>query len=125
MTKALASPRVKVCLDTQHSFAAGYNVVEEDGLNRALEEFDREIGLLNLVAVHANDSKVPFASGVDRHENIGQGHMGLEGFRCIMRHSAFRDVPFLLEVPGVEGKGPDKANLDILKGLREEVGAES
>ena len=123
--KALASPQVKVCLDTQHLFAAGYQVTEEAGLERVMEEFDREIGLSNLVAVHANDSKTPFASGVDRHENIGQGHMGLEGFRVIMGHPAFRDVPFLLEVPGDDGKGPDKANLDILKRLREEVGLEA
>ena len=74
-----------------------------------MEEFDREIGLDNLVAVHANDSKIPFAGGVDRHENIGEGHMGVEGFRVIMGHPAFRDVPFLLEVPGAEGKGPDKS----------------
>lgn len=122
MMKALASPQVKVCLDTQHLFAAGYNVCEKDGLEQTMEEFDREIGLANLVAVHANDSKTAFASGVDRHENVGQGHMGLEGFRVIMSHPAFREVPFLLEVPGADGKGPDKANLDVLKRLRAEAG---
>ncbi len=122
LMKALASPNVKVCLDTQHLFAAGYDVTSKEGLDRVMEEFDREIGLSNLVAVHANDSKTPFASGVDRHENIGQGHMGLDTFRVIMAHPAFRDVPFLLEVPGEDGKGPDKANLDVLKGLREELG---
>jgi deoxyribonuclease-4 len=120
--KALASPQVKVCLDTQHLFAAGYAVTEKAELERVMEEFDSEIGLSNLVAVHANDSKTPFASAVDRHENIGQGHMGLEGFRTIMSHPAFRDAPFLLEVPGEDGKGPDKVNLDTLKRLREEVG---
>jgi deoxyribonuclease-4 len=120
--KAVGSPRLKVCLDTQHSFAAGYNMINEEGLALAMEEFDSEIGLSNLVAVHANDSKTAFGSGVDRHENIGQGHMGLEGFRVILGHPTFRDVPFLLEVPGMEGKGPDKANLDILKQLREEAG---
>jgi deoxyribonuclease-4 len=125
LVKAVSSPQMGVCLDTQHLFAAGYEVTEEAGLERVMEEFDREIGLSNLVAVHANDSKTPFASGVDRHENIGKGHMGLEGFRVIMRHTAFRDVPFLLEVPGEDGKGPDKANLDILKGLRAEVGIKS
>ena len=87
-----------------------------------MEEFDREIGLDNLVAVHANDSKIPFAGSVDRHENIGEGHMGVEGFRVIMGHPAFRHVPFLLEVPGAEGKGPDKSNVDVLKGIREELG---
>ncbi|MFH1560030.1 MAG: deoxyribonuclease IV [Chloroflexota bacterium] len=122
MVKAVSNPQMGVCLDTQHLFAAGFEVTEKAGLERVMEEFDREVGLSNLVVVHANDSKTPFASGVDRHENIGQGHMGLEAFRIIMRHPAFMDVPFLLEVPGEDGKGPDKANLDVLKGLRAEVG---
>lgn len=122
LMKALASPNVKVCLDTQHLFAAGYDITHKDGLERVMEEFDREIGLSNLVAVHANDSKTPFGSAVDRHENIGEGHMGIDGFRVIMGHPAFKDVPFFLEVPGVEGNGPDRANVDVLKGLRAEVG---
>jgi apurinic endonuclease APN1 len=122
MMKALASPNVKVCLDTQHLFASEYDVTHKEGLERVMEEFDREIGLSNLVAVHANDSKSPFGSAVDRHENIGEGHIGLDGFRTIMGHPAFKDVPFLLEVPGIEGNGPDKANIDVLKGLRAELG---
>ena len=122
LMKAVASPRVKVCLDTQHLFAAGYNIVDKDGLERTMEEFDREIGRDKLMAVHANDSKTPLASAVDRHENIGEGHMGVEGFRVIMGHPAFRDIPFLLEVPGADGKGPGKADVDVLKGIRQELG---
>ncbi|HCH07690.1 MAG TPA: hypothetical protein DEW32_00630, partial [Dehalococcoidia bacterium] len=83
MVKAIDDKRVKICLDTEHCFAAGYNIADTEGVKAAMEEFDREIGLSNLVAVHANDSKTPFASAVDRHENIGEGHMGLEGFRTI------------------------------------------
>jgi endonuclease IV len=111
-----------VCLDTQHCFAAGYNLAEPDGIDAAMEEFDREVGLSRLVAVHANDTKVEHGSGVDRHENIGEGHIGLEGFEVIMGHSAFRDVPFLLEVPGTDKKGPDQENLDRLKTIRERLG---
>ncbi len=122
LMKALEAPNVRVCLDTQHLFAAGYDVTSADGLERVMDEFDREIGLPNLAAVHANDSKTPLGSAVDRHENIGQGHMGLDAFRVVMAHPAFRDVPFLLEVPGEDGEGPDKANLDVLKGLRDELG---
>ena len=122
LIKAVDSPRVKVCLDTQHLFAAGYNIVDKDGLERTMEEFDREIGLDKLMAVHANDSKTPLASAVDRHENVGEGHMGIEGFRVIMGHPAFRDIPFLLEVPGADGKGPGRADVDVLKGIREELG---
>jgi deoxyribonuclease-4 len=116
---AVADPRLKVCLDTAHAFAAGYNIADPDGVERTMEEFDREIGLANLVAVHANDSKVPLGAGVDRHENIGQGHIGLQGFEVIMRHPAFADVPFLLEVPGFDNKGPDAENVTILKQLRD------
>lgn len=115
--KAADNRRIMVCLDTQHMFASGYDVRSRDGLEATIEEFEREVGLERLVAVHANDSKCPLAGGVDRHENIGAGHIGREGFENIMSHRAFADVPFLLEVPGIENKGPDKANIDVLKGI--------
>ena len=117
--------RVKVCLDTQHSYAAGYDLGGAEGLELAMSEFEQEVGFDQLAAVHANDSKVELGSGRDRHENIGQGHIGIDGFRRIMAHKAFRDVPFLLEVPGPDKKGPDEANVNILKQLRAEVGADS
>ena len=120
--QAVGDPRVKVCLDTQHTFAAGYSIVTPEGVEETMKEFDREIGVANLVAVHANDSKTPFQSGVDRHENIGQGHMGADAFVAIMGHPAFRNVPFILEVPGFDNKGPDKQNMDILKELRQRAG---
>ena len=113
--------RIKVCLDTQHSFAAGYDVATRSGLDAMLAEFDETIGLDNLVAVHANDSKYALGAGVDRHENIGQGYLGIQAFENIMADPAFKDVPFLLEVPGAEKKGPDKENLDILKEIRSRV----
>ena len=118
---ALDDPRVKVCLDTQHSYAAGYDVTTPKGVADVMDEFDREIGLEHLVAVHCNDSKREFGVGVDRHENIGQGFMGMAAFEAILGHPAFRDVPFYLEVPGMEGGGPDLANVDILKGLRDKL----
>ena len=113
--------RVKVCLDTQHSFAAGYDIATKSGLDAMLAEFDETIGLDNLVAVHANDSKYALGAGVDRHENIGEGYLGIQAFENIMADAAFKDVPFILEVPGVEKKGPDKENLDILKEIRSRV----
>ncbi|MCH7998105.1 MAG: deoxyribonuclease IV [Chloroflexi bacterium] len=116
------SLRVKVCLDTQHAFAAGYDLKTKDGLVAAMSEFEAEVGLDRLVAVHANDSKCPLAGGVDRHENIGEGHIGLDGFQNIMSHPAFRDVPFLLETPGFDNQGPDQRNIEILKRLREKAG---
>ena len=110
--------RLKVCLDTQHSYAAGYDVATPDGLEAMLAEFDECIGLDNLAAVHANDSKCALVGGLDRHENIGQGYIGLQGFENIMGNPAFREVPFFREVPGMENKGPDKENLEILKEMR-------
>jgi deoxyribonuclease-4 len=117
------SERVKVCLDTQHAFAAGYDLGSAAGVEASMAEFEAKVGLDRLVAVHANDSKCALAGGLDRHENIGEGHIGRKGFEAIMAHAAFRDVPFLLEVPGFDGHGPDKANVDILKRIRKKVGA--
>jgi deoxyribonuclease-4 len=123
--REVGSDRVKVCLDTQHAYAAGYDVASAEGLELAMSEFEREVGFGQLVAVHANDSKVDLGSGRDRHENVGEGHIGLDGFRRILAHRAFKDVPFLLEVPGVDGKsGPDAPNIEVLKKLRDEVGAD-
>ena len=116
--------KVKVCLDTQHCFAAGYNIATEDGLEAMLAEFDETIGLDRLVAVHANDSKYDLGGGVDRHENIGKGYIGLGGVENIMGNPAFRDVPFFLEVPGMENKGPDRENLDLLKEIRSRAAPE-
>ena len=119
--REIDSPRLKVCLDTQHCFAAGYDMATGEGIDEMIAEFDREVGVSNLLAVHANDSKRPRGSGVDRHDNIGDGFIGEEGFAAIMGNPAFQDAPFLLEVPGFEGKGPDRQNIDILKKLRREV----
>ncbi len=116
--REVSSPRLKICLDTQHMFAAGYDVRTRPGLEKALEELEREVGIDKLVAVHANDSKCPLGGGIDRHENIGQGYIGREGFMNIMAHPVFRHIPFLLEVPGLDGEGPDKPNVDALKEVR-------
>ena len=121
--EAVDSPRLKVCLDTQHSFAAGYDLTTGEGIEDMLAKLDDGPGSANVVAVHANDSKRPCGSGVDRHDNIGDGFIGEDGFAVFMGHPAFRDVPFLLEVPGFEGKGPDQQNMDILKRIRQQVGA--
>ena len=120
--KAVDSPRLWVCLDTQHAFAAGYDLTNSQGIEAMIDEFDRDVGLGNLLAVHANDSKRPCGSGVDRHDNIGEGFIGEDGFAAIMGHPAFHQVPFLLEVPGFEGNGPDRQNIDILKRIRQDLG---
>jgi deoxyribonuclease IV len=123
--QAVDHPRLRVCLDTQHSFAAGYDVTTPPGVEAMMAEFDKAIGVDKLAAVHANDSKQPLGSGVDRHDNIGEGLIGQEGFQAIMAHRAFQHVPFFLEVPGFEGKGPDQRNVDLLKSIRQRVGGDA
>ncbi len=119
--KSVDDPRVAVCLDTQHVWAAGFNIADPEGLEDTLTKFDSEIGLDLLRAVHANDSKRELGSAVDRHDNIGEGLIGKDGFRNIMGNKAFADVPFYLEVPGFEKGGPDAPNVEIMKSIRSEV----
>jgi deoxyribonuclease-4 len=121
--RAVTSGRVRVCLDTCHAFAAGYDLRTSSGCAAALQAFAEAVGVERLVAVHANDSKGGLGSGLDRHENIGAGQIGREGFRAIAAHPAFRDLPFILEVPGFEGKGPDRRNIEILRDIAAEAGA--
>ena len=122
---ASGSPRLRVCLDTCHTFAAGYDIATPEGMADTLDEFEREIGLELLAVIHANDSKQELGSGRDRHENIGDGHIGYEGFRTILAEPAFAGRALLLEVPGIEGDGPDLENIRRLKRLRDEVAAGS
>ena len=123
--KAVDSPRLKICLDTQHAFAAGYDLTNPQGIKAMLDELDAGPGSANVAAVHANDSKRVCGSGVDRHDNIGDGFIGEQGFAAIMGDPAFAEVPFYLEVPGFEGKGPDQRNIDILKKIRTQAGLSS
>jgi deoxyribonuclease IV len=118
LIKAVQNPRLKICLDVQHAFGAGYDVKSLVGLKDVLAEFDEEIGLENLAAIHANDSKVEYKSNRDRHENIGEGFIGREGFENMLNDPSLKEVPFLLEVPGFAGNGPDKENVEIMKKLR-------
>ena len=97
MDAAKAGDRLGVCLDTCHVYDAGYDIVGD--LDGVLEEFDREIGLDRLRAIHINDSKNPMGSHKDRHERIGEGSIGLEAFTRIINHPALRHLPFYLETP--------------------------
>ena len=94
---AVGSDQVGVCLDTCHVYDGGYDIVGD--LDGVLAEFDRVIGLDRLKALHLNDSKNPFASHKDRHACIGQGSLGLETFRSIIRHPQLADKPMILETP--------------------------
>lgn len=115
--KQVKSERLKVCLDTQHVFASGYNIVSAVGLKDVLAEFEQEIGLANLTLIHTNDSKAGYNSNLDRHENIGEGFIGKEGFENIINHPDLKKLPFILEVPGFYKDGPDKENIQLLRSL--------
>ena len=106
------------CFDTAHALEAGiiatFGREEVSALTR---DIGRTIGWSRLRAIHANDSKTPFDSRHDRHENLGRGHIGLAGFRVLAAEPHFRQIPWILEVPGFDGAGPDKKNMDILRRL--------
>lgn len=120
--RAVDSSRLQVCVDTCHAFAAGYDISEEKSITDVIREFDSEIGLDRLAVIHANDSKMELGGNRDRHENIGDGHIGFDGFRTMMAQLAFQDLAWLLEVPGIEGKGPDLENVNRLKRIRHDLG---
>jgi deoxyribonuclease-4 len=115
MLERIDSPRLKVCFDTAHAFEAG--IIESytpEHIKKLFDEWDREVGMQNIVALHVNDSKTAYNSHHDRHENIGEGHIGLLGFQSLARESRLHDKAWILEVPGFDGMGPDKKNIEIL-----------
>ncbi len=112
--------RVGICIDTCHAFAAGYPLTSSDEFAATFRELDRLVGIKRIRALHLNDSKREFGSRVDRHENLGEGQLGLEPFRHLVNDSRLRDVPMYLETP--KGKNPagddwDQVNLAVLRGL--------
>ena len=109
------SPRVGVCLDTCHVFAAGYDIRGGKGFEEVLRDFDRIVGLDRLALFHLNDSKGELGSRKDRHEHIGRGRIGEETFRRIVRARRFKGIPKIIETPGGVSGGPgDQRNLDLL-----------
>ncbi|MDO8611160.1 MAG: deoxyribonuclease IV, partial [bacterium] len=113
----VGNKKLAVCLDTCHLYSAGYDLSSEEKLTIFLDEFDSKIGLEKLKVFHLNDSKDPFNSGRDKHENIGAGTIPLKEFELLLNHPKLQSMPFIIETPGFDQKGPDKKNIDILKGL--------
>jgi deoxyribonuclease-4 len=99
IAKVADRSRVGVCLDTCHTFSAGYDLVTADGYAATLEQFDKVVGLGYLRGLHLNDGKKPMGSRVDRHASLGQGTLGLEVFRMIMNDPRFDNLPLILETP--------------------------
>ena len=117
LRQVAAPKRVGVCLDTCHVFAAGYDLRTPDTYRETMERFAEAVGLEKLKAIHVNDSKRELGSRVDRHEQIGQGQIGVEGFRMLVNDRNLSSVPMLLETPKGPDYAEDRVNLALLRSL--------
>jgi deoxyribonuclease-4 len=108
--------RMGVCLDTAHSFEAGYDLSKKEGIERTLESFDQMIGLKRLHLLHLNDSKTPLGSRKDRHWHIGEGYIGLEGFRYLIHHPLLQHLPGIMETPRTDTE-EDLKNMKVIRSL--------
>lgn len=117
--KVAAQERLGVCLDTCHVFAAGYDIGSEQGYADTWKQFEDVLGLDRLKVIHLNDAKKDLGSRVDRHEHIGAGAIGLEGFRRLVNDERLTHIPMILETPKGTDYAEDKENLAVLRGLIE------
>ena len=114
LERAAAPDRLGICLDTCHLFAAGYDIRTREGYDATMETCEKTVGARSVLAFHLNDAKAPLASGLDRHEHIGKGRIGLGAFRCLLNDRRFARVPMVLETP----KDDDAADARNLRTLR-------
>ncbi|MCK5084289.1 MAG: deoxyribonuclease IV [Candidatus Pacebacteria bacterium] len=115
--KEIPKNSLGVCFDTAHAFASGYDLRNKKTVKKTFADFDKIIGLERLKLIHCNDSKVDLGSHIDRHENIGNGKIGLEGFEAILSEPRLKDLDFILETP----PNKDKNDLEVLKKLRNNI----
>jgi deoxyribonuclease-4 len=111
--------KIGICLDTAHAFASGYDISTSDGLHDVMDKLEDIVGKSKLKILHINDSKGSLGSGIDHHEHIGKGHIGIECFRELMQNPRFEEYPMILETPK-DDKFGDIQNLELLRGLRSE-----
>lgn len=109
--------RMCVCIDTAHIFAAGYDLKTKEGYNKTFKEFDDIVGIDLLKCFHFNDSKKDLGSRVDRHEHIGQGFIGVEGFTNLMNDKKLEHIPKILETPKGKEQLEDIENINVLVSL--------
>jgi deoxyribonuclease-4 len=112
-------PHIGYCFDTAHALASGYEMRTPEGYAETMAQFDKVLGLERLYCFHLNDSKADLGSHLDRHEQIGQGHVGLETFRMLLNDARFADRPMLLETPKGDDLHEDVENLALLRSLIE------
>lgn len=116
-SKKLKKYNIGVCFDTCHAFAAGYDLTDKKIVDKTIKTFDELIGLDKLIVVHANDSKFGLGEHKDRHEHIGQGKIGLAGFKHLAKHKFFGKLDWILETPK-DSPNDDPMNFTVLKKLR-------
>lgn len=107
-----------ICLDTAHLFAAGIPVHTGEGIELLTADLKTRGLLERLKLIHLNDSRTPYASGRDQHENLGEGQLGYAALKRVVQHPLFQAVPFVLETPGLDGHGPDAFGLRTAKAMR-------
>ncbi len=112
--KEIKKNKLGVCFDTAHAFESGYDLRNEEAVKKTFDKFDKMIGLDRLGLVHCNDSLSGFGSHVDRHDNIGNGKIGLKGFDAILSDKRLNNIDFVIETPN----GKEKEDLNLLKSLR-------
>ena len=112
--------RLGVCLDTQHLWASGVAFATPATADAVVRRLRRTVGLERLACLHVNDSKVGLGAGLDRHENVGRGAIGEDGFRALLGHPRLQGLPAVLEVPGTDNQGPDAAQLATARRLHAE-----
>ncbi len=119
LAKSQWNSRLGVCLDTCHLFAAGYPLSPPKAYEKTLAAIENTVGLRRVKAIHLNDSQAPLGSHIDRHAHIGQGHIGMEGFRAVVNDPRFRGIPMYIETPKevVNGKDMDVVNLALVRSL--------
>jgi deoxyribonuclease IV len=100
--RSVAHPQLGVCLDTAHAWASGYAIDSRDGVDRFIEEAERQIGVDRILMFHFNDTEVPLGAARDRHWHIGEGRIGFEGFRALLAHPGLREKTAILETPGTD-----------------------
>lgn len=115
----LAEVKTGYCLDTCHLLGAGFDVRSKAAVAKTVRYIEATLGMEHVRVIHANDSKAPLGAHVDRHENIGRGHIGEDGFRALLTHPKLREKPFVLETPSEDDEEEHRRDIAILKSLAE------
>ena len=118
----LTDLKIGFCIDTCHLLVSGFDISNAAGVKQTVAAVDQILGWDNIPVIHANDSKAPLGSHLDRHQHIGEGHIGEQGFRAILTHPQLRNKAFILETPH-DTPEDARRNVDMLKKLSEQRGA--